>query len=275
MILLDKNQFHLLREPLSKVSINHLFARSVIEHCIEGTVYVDDTINPKTFYVIHPYGMSLLFGDHTNINFNQLFKQYALNINKSRTNYEWMQVYPTQWNGVLMDLFGNNCIAVSENKNKSTTAIEINTRLNFRFNKEHYLAQRKNFMGSGVRIERTDRKSFTEMKGSVIPSYFWNDADDFVKQGIGFSLYDDGILASTAYSAFIHDKQLEIGIETIHAFRGKGYASLSCSALIDYCIQNAFEPIWACRLENIGSYALAQKLGFEVTLELPFYKLSK
>lgn len=275
MIQLDKNQFHLIKEPLSKVSINTLFAQSVVEHCIDGIVYVDKAIDPKTFYVIHPYGLSLLFGDHDNKTFNRTFKQYALNINKSRDKNEWMQAYPTQWNAVLKELFLHNSIASSENINNSTTAIEVNTRLNFRFNKEHYLAHRKNIKGHNLKIERTDRKVFNDMKGSVIPAYFWNDADHFFGDGIGFSLFQDGILASTAYSAFIHDMQLEIGIETIEAFRGKGYAYLSCSALIDYCIENGFEPIWSCRLENIGSYILAQKLGFEVTNEMPFYTLCK
>jgi hypothetical protein len=35
------------------------------------------------------------------------------------------------------------------------------------------------------------------------------------------------------------------------------------------------EPVWACRLENDGSYKLAQKLGFEPVLEIPYYRLSK
>jgi hypothetical protein len=31
-------------------------------------------------------------------------------------------------------------------------------------------------------------------------------------------------LAATAYSAFIHDNKLELGIRTIPDFRGKGFA---------------------------------------------------
>ena len=113
------------------------------------------------------------------------------------------------------------------------------------------------------------------MQGSVTPRYFWESEDDFIENGVGFSLFEQGALAATAFSSFVHDDQLELGIETLPAFRGKGYASTVCAALLDYCIENEFEPIWSCRLENIGSYQLAQKIGFVPTIEVPYYRLSK
>lgn len=112
------------------------------------------------------------------------------------------------------------------------------------------------------------------MKGSVIPSNFFRDADDFEKNGIGFSLFEDDNLATTAYSAFIQDNKIELGMETLKEYRGKGYAQLACAALIDYCIAHKYDPVWACRLENIGSFKLAQKLGFQPTEELKYYRLS-
>ena len=113
------------------------------------------------------------------------------------------------------------------------------------------------------------------MKGSVVPFYFWDSEDDFLKNGVGFSLFYKDKLSSTAYSSYIHDDKLELGIETVEEFRGKGFAEYTCSALIDYCIENNFEPVWACRLENIGSYKLAQKIGFIPSAEIPYYRLSK
>jgi len=66
---------------------------------------------------------------------------------------------------------------------------------------------------------------------------------------------------------------LEIGIETTKGYVRKGFALQSCSALIDYCLENKLEPVWGCKLENVGSFKLAQKLGFEPTFFIPFYKL--
>lgn len=276
MKLLERRNYNKLTEPLKRVTINNLFARSVIEHCVPGRVYVDNFDNPKTYYVIHPYGMSLLFGDSHNKEFNDSFRDYSLNLNKIREKHEWMQAFPDAWDAVLKELFKDCLIKSSENvEKKEYGIIELNTRINFTFNQNKYFDFRKKHIVTNYMIIRTDKQIFIEMKGSVVPFYFWNSAEDFYKNGVGFSLFYDKKLASTAYSAFIQDNKLELGIETTEEFRGRGFAQYTCSALIDYCIENDFEPIWACRLENYSSYKLALKLGFEPCAEIPYYRLSK
>jgi len=276
MKLLEKEDYNILTEPLKKVTINNLFARSVIEHKVTGKIFVDNPDNPKTFYVIHPYGMTLLFGESNNEVFNKGLRDYALNINHVRDKHEWMQAFPDIWDNVLNELFKDCLIKPAENLTKKETGIiELNTRVNFKFNQDKYLNFRKINLDPDIKIVRTDRQIFTDMKGSVVPFYFWDNEGDFLKNGVGFSLFYKDKLASTAYSSYIHDDKFELGIETIAEFRGKGFAELTCSALIDYCIENNYEPIWSCRLENIGSYKLAQKIGFTPIDEIPYYKLSK
>jgi len=280
MTVLDKADYHKALEPLYKVTINNLFARSVVEQKVDGFVYVDNNETPSTFYVVHPYGMSLLFGRTDNIKFNLKFKDYALNINHIRNKYEWMQAFPDTWDSVLNELFKDYMIKSADNVDKRETGIiELNTRVNFKFNYEKYDSLRKELsflkLSSDFKIIRTDKRIFQEMKGSVIPLYFWRNAEDFYQNGIGYTLIYNNIPVSTAFSAFIHDNKLELGIETIEEYRGKGFALYACFVLIDYCIKNNYEPVWACRLENHGSYRLAQKLGFEPALMIPYYRLSK
>jgi len=273
---LEKERFDKLIEPLKMVKINNLFARSVVKQCVSGKVYVDNKDEPVTFYVVHPYGISLLFGNCNNRKFNNSFRDYALNINKIRNKYEWMQSFPGDWESILNELFKDHIIKSSDNiENKSDELVELNTRVNFKFNCDKYLDFKKRNIISDLKIVRTDKQMFKEMKGSVVPLYFWDSADDFCKNGVGFSLFHDNKLASTAYSAFVHDDKLEIGIETTEEFRGMGFAQYVCASLIDYCIENRYEPVWSCKLENIGSDKLAQKLGFEPTLKIPFYRLCK
>lgn len=276
MKLLEKERYNELIGPLSKMNINNFFARSVIENFVSGKVYVDNINEPKTFYIVHPYGMSLLFGDCNNNEFNASFRDYALNINKTRDKFEWMQAFPNDWDSVLNLLFKDCIIRSSDNfENKENGIIELNIRINFRFNLDKYLAFKKKNIVAELNIVRTNKQIFQDMEGSVIPSFFWDNADDFYENGVGFSLFHENKLASTAYSTFINDNKLELGIETVKEFRDKGFAQYTCSSLIDYCIVKNYEPIWACRLENIGSFKLAQKLGFEISAELPFYRLSK
>ena len=276
MIQLNSHDFYRVIEPLKQVSINNLFARSVIEKKIAGKVFVDNIEDPETFYVVHPYGMSLLFGKSGNVDFNSKFLEYSLNITKIRNRHEWMQTYPHEWDTVLSELYSHHLIKSADNTpDMGTGIIELNTRVNFKFNREKYLATKFDTLPQNCEIIRADKKVYSEMTGSVIPSYFWNSADDFIKNGIGFSLFCNHKLATTAYSAFIHDDMLEIGIETIPDFRGKGFARLACSALIDFCMANNYEPVWSCKLENTASFKLAEKLGFEVYKMAPYYRLSK
>jgi len=275
MLLLEGEHYDKLNEPLSQVRINNLFARSVIESHVTGKVYVDNRAEPSTYYIVHPYGISLLFGRCDNKDFNNSFRDYALNTYKFRDKYEWMQAYPDNWDNVLNELFHGCIIKSSVNMDdRAKDKIELNTRVNFKFNIEKYRDFKKNNRAD-LQIVRTNKQLFNEMKGSVIPSYFWDSVDDFDAKGVGFSILSNNELASTAYSAFIHGDKLEIGIETTEKFRGKGFAQYSCSRLIDYCIDNRYEPIWSCKLENISSFKLAQKLGFEPTIKIPFYRLNK
>ena len=276
MILLERSKYDRVLEPLMEVTINNLFARAVVEKKVRGIVYVDKTENPGTFYIVHPYGMSLLFGKTDNDDFNSRFIDYALNAYRIRDKYEWLQAFPESWNHKISVLFGDNLIKSKDNPgNYIRNKIEENTRVNFKFNKKKYFDFRNKTRSNDFKILRTDKKMFENMEGSVIPRYFWDDAETFSSQGIGFSLIYNGKLASTAYSAFIFGNKLELGIETDKSFRGKGFAQYTCSLLIDYCLDNNFEPIWSCRLENTGSYKLAQKLGFESTITVPFYRLIK
>lgn len=275
MELLEKEHYKKLVEPLRLVTFNNLFARSVMEQKVTGKIYVDNKDQPSTYYVIHPYGMSLLFGDCHNEAFNIRFRDYALNLSKQRSTHEWMQAFPGEWDTVLLRLFNGFMIKAADNTAKQEKGIiEVNTRINFKFNLNKYRALRKSVNDKDITIVRTDRQMFRGMRGTVVPLYFWDSEDDFLKNGAGFSLFYQGKLASTAYSSYLHDDKFEIGIETREEFRGKGLAQYTCMALIDYCIEHHNEPVWACRLENISSYKLALKLGFEPETEIPYYRLS-
>lgn len=276
MILLDKADYGKVAQPFKKVTINSLFARAVVEQTVSGKIYVDTPINPKTFYVVHPYGMTLLFGESNNEKFNEAFKNYALNKDNSRDNTEWMQVFPDNWDNVLLSLFKDALVKSADNTEKVEKGIvELNTRVNFKFNIAKHQPLSTQIIDKDISIVRADGQTFRDMQGSVVPLYFWDSEEDFLKNGAAFALFCKGELASMSFSSYWFGNEFEIGIETTEKFRGKGLAELVCRAIIDYCVENNYEPIWSCRLENIGSYKLAQKLGFEPTLYLSYYRLSK
>jgi hypothetical protein len=274
MILLDKTHYNKAIEPLKKVTINTLFAHAVVDGCVEGVVFVDDVDRPRTFYVEHPYGMSLLFGEAGNEEFNSKFLDYSLNADRNRDKHVWMQAWPQKWDAKLVELFDGRLIKSEDNTGDDNgNFVELNTRVNFKINVDKHQRFKATSPAHSHKITRSDKCVFENMKGSVVPYYFWDNAEHFCNDGVGFSLFCERDLASTAFSAFIVDNKVEIGIETFEIFKRKGLAQLACSALIDYCLENSLEPIWSCRLENYGSYKLAQKLGFDPTITLPYYRL--
>lgn len=258
MIELTSEQFNIVEEYLNDLKFNVYFCKSVTCHHTSGRIFVDDIRSPKSFYIINTYGMTLLFGNYLNSEFNKALINYLSNESGKRVKDEWLQIDPVGWEEVLKPLI----------ENKKAVC---HTRQNFKFDIEKY--KNLNIDNSAYEIVETSKVMFNEITGSVVPKYFWLNADLFASIGKGYSIIDGGKIAATAYSAFVHGDKLEIGIETMEEFRGKGYALAVSSALIDYCITNGIEPVWACRLENVGSMYLAQKLGFVPTIQIPYFQV--
>ena len=278
MKLLNKGQYYLASNPLNEVPFNHMFANDVARQKINGIIYADSFDHPTSFYILHPYGMSLLIGNTENKEFNLCLSDYLLTKNYPRKGIEWLQVYPEGWNSRLKQFLGDKLLTRQEKENgvacgAEPIRAEEFTRVNFIFNADKYQEFRAGYPEQHFEIYRSGEEEFLNMPGTVVPKFFWNNSAQFLDQGIGFSLRLNGELACTAFSAYVDEGCLEFGIESVPQFRGMGFARGTCSALIDYCLGNRLEPVWACRLENTGSYLLAQELGFEPIRFLPFYKV--
>ncbi len=266
MIQLKIKDYSKVINPILKIEINSLFARAVINQKVKGQIYVDNAENPQTFYVIHPYGMSLLFGKSDNNEFNNQFRSYVFNSSGKRIKDEWMQAYPNEWGSTIKKLFG-----------ETEPIVEYHKRTHFKFNKDKFYQNKQIFQNDSevdkIQIRETSSADFNEMRGTVIPSMFWNNSEDFITHSIGYSLFHENKLAAIAFGAYIEKNTLELGIETCEQYRGKHFAYKVCCALIDYCLENNYCPVWACRSGNVGSYQLAQKLGFEAIYENSYYHL--
>lgn len=279
MIELESKDYYLALPLLDQVKINTLFARSVLEQNIDGKVFTDCADSPRAFYVVHSYGMSLLFGERGDEAFEDSLFDYLTNKAETRQTAEWLQADPARdWTGLIDSIRtshnGTLVTGVDLPESNNPRAIQLNTRVNFRFDRQAYLTAKEQFFKQDELIVQTTKEQFGALTEGVVPRFFWRDAAHFEAEGIGYTLLRDGEIAATAFSACCAQNQLEIGIETAHKYRGKGYAFSVSSALIDYCLERGLEPVWACRLENEGSYNLAQKLGFVPVLNLPYYRLA-
>ena len=277
MEILDPGDYSLAMPNLGSVNFNTLFARMIVDGYLPGTIYVDDASNPRSFLIAHPYGMSLLLGDSGNEGFNRSLHDYMMNTDRKRKRHEWLQAYPHTWESAIEGILGKGLVKKDATSptpppDEIRKVVEL-ARVNFRFDEKRFRKNPGDAAPLPDAIVRTTPAMFDSIQGQVVPRYFWRDAGQFSEEGAGFSRLADGNPVSTAFSAFVADGILELGIETVPEHRGKGHAEQACRALIEHCMDNGLEPVWSCRRDNTPSLSLAGKLGFEPTLFIPYYQL--
>jgi len=275
MFLLTPDTYKIAASKLKEVTINNLFARAVVEHHVNGKVYVDNVFTPNAFYVLHPYGMSLLYGTISDEFLETYLKDYLLGRNGSRNTDESLQIFPTELEKRIDDALEKNMIMsdLVVSPNHSGYSVIKYKRINFRFNRYKFEQFLLTIDFDTFKFLVIDSLLYSEIKGSVVPSKFWNNYSDFAQYGLGFSLIHENQSVAVAFSSFVHDQLFELGIETNAEYRKRGFASIVSAKLITYCLENDLEPVWSCRFGNHGSYNLALKLGFEPVVYLPYYEL--
>jgi len=251
MPLMPTEKYELLRSALDELPINVTFCWVVVDGLVDGEIIVDNLIQPKCFYIYNNYGISLIYCPTGANN----FLEEVSKIISTRVVDEWLQIWPASLQSSILILL-------------NTDRVKQYRRQNFVFNLKRFKSLNVNLCDYDM-VEIT-RDMYESMHGDIIPSLFWRNVEQFTKIGKGFAVILNDILISFAFSAFMHDRILEIGIETVPTYRGQGYATIACTALINYCAGNNFTPVWSCRYENIESLRLAEKLGFEPTLQVPY-----
>lgn len=270
MIELQPDLFSSLLPALRRVPINHLFARSVLEQCVAGAVWADRREQPSLVHVIHPYGMTLLFGDASGTDRAAL--KVHLRAQQAQPRDTWLQASSQALGALLDELLDVERAAADQPP--GGPGVQRYTRSNFVFDPQRYAMKRIALAPhENCTVRPLLATEFALPDIGVSPHQFWANVDQFSSHGGGWCLERDGALASMAFSSFRFDNQLEIGVETRASHRGRNFAFHAACGLIDQCISQGLEPVWSCRKENRGSYKLALALGFEPTIEAPYYRL--
>ncbi|MFX0115150.1 MAG: GNAT family N-acetyltransferase [Candidatus Hodarchaeota archaeon] len=107
----------------------------------------------------------------------------------------------------------------------------------------------------GFRLAKIDLKTASNLE------YFQNypgGPERFIKEAIGFCVKEGAKLVCRA-TAFSIEKY-EIDIFTLQEYRERGFATVACAKLIEYCLERNIKPHWDAANERSAKFAL--KLGY-------------
>ncbi|GED15417.1 GNAT family N-acetyltransferase [Aneurinibacillus migulanus] len=278
MIKLTPPDYSIVTPLVSKVPFNTLFARVVIDNKVNGQIFVDDSLHPTVSLIVHKYGMALLCGNAENDSFNDKLVRFLKNTPSVELPAKYMLTYPERWEHKLASILGTELLQADDKGDSKVMTRDTSTsflqtqRINYQFKPSSPLININ--IPAPFTLKKIDLDIYGkihETQHSVVPEQFWNTAEDFLENGIGYALLYDNQIVSTSFASFIVDDKLELGVETTETFRKKGYSIYAASALVSYCLTNRYEPVWACRRENVGSSRLAESLGFIQASYHPYY----
>jgi len=92
---------------------------------------------------------------------------------------------------------------------------------------------------------------------------FWRSHQDFAKKGIGYCLIKEKTIVSWCLSVYVSGTNFEFGVATMPEYLRQGLATFVAAACVEHCDENEFTPHWHCWNDNLGSIAVAERIGFE------------
>ena len=112
---------------------------------------------------------------------------------------------------------------------------------------------------AGLRLARID--------ADIAPRCAWvpwmtTSVEAAVEHGIGYCLLDGERVVAEAFAGPIVDGALEMATITDTAYQRRGLGTIVCARTILECERNGYATWWNTGLTNLGSSALARKLGY-------------
>ena len=236
---------------------------AVIQQKQRGQVFADERDRPGSALVVTDFGFMFWVGAEQNELLDEGLSQAFRSRDAFSPSYLLWYSPPAGWQREL-DAVGPERVKRRE-------------RVRFEFH-----AERAGWLkevvqcpaGLELRKLSSDLISKTERFGLKLDSRFWASAADFLDNGLGVCLMQDGEVVSLCYTAAIADRLGEIDVVTQTEFRGSGLANCVAQQLIRECLSSKIIPTWDCFLDNIGSRRLAEKLEFTPLYSYPFYSFN-
>lgn len=251
MYKLKKTDYIKVLSLLHDLKEECVFAHAVLENIQYGHIYVDDISNPKCCLIVSKGGKYFVAGDEEDLNFREFICSYLKN-KSNHSNYFDLYVSSEKWLKIINELL-EGCVV-----NLWRSIYCYNSKENYKTNTLKFK------IPEGFVLKKMDEYLYDKYVREIDQSYcdIWGSAKKFIENGFGFCVLCNNEFVSTCNTCYVGGGCAEIDIMTNSKYRGKGFASITCSAFIEYCLEHELIPTWDADGGNEASNKLALKLGF-------------
>jgi GNAT superfamily N-acetyltransferase len=227
----------------------------------DGTVLVDDPVQPTAVYIEHAFGFAQIFGMPSSA-FESALERYLL-VERPFSPHK-IRLYTPYLPGFFGDATWDSLKSV-----RQRFVIDPACR---------GLSQPSEYPADwGVKVVVVDEGHVEEIEQVFgVVKRFWRSPEDFARKANAVVVWCRGQMAAICYAAAEADRRVEIDVLTLTEFRTLGLGKLAVNRFIEVCRDASLEPLWDCFTNNLGSMRLAETLGFRAKYSpYSFYTISK
>ena len=240
---------------LDQLKIEKVYPLSIVEGVQKGEIFVDNDETPTAALIWHYCGFANILGAY-----DERFIEETMKM---------MQDPPEGHSGRM---------ALQTENDRRLEGMILNTPRVARY--ERYIFEFAGEKGSMPKTPEAELKgikadNYELMKGRIVPTFSWENKEEFITNGFGYCLIKDGQMLACAFASGISKDYVDIGVETAEECRGKGYGRIVSAAMIKETLRRGKTPAWGCDTRNEASMKLACSVGFVISGTHPWYIYEK
>ena len=236
---------------VDQIRVEKVYPLSILEGIQKGEIFVDNDETPTAALIWHYCGFANILGAY-----DERFIEETMKMMKNP---------PEGHSGRMALQTENDCRL--EDMILKTQMVARYERYIFEF------AEEKNSIPQtqATELKEIRADNYELMKGRIVPTFSWENKEEFIKNGFGYCLIKDGQMLACAFASGISKDYVDIGVETAEECRGKGYGRIVSTAMVKETLRRGKIPVWDCDTRNEASMKLACSVGFEITGSHPWY----
>ena len=238
---------------LEHIRIEKVYPLSILEGIQKGEIFVDDDEIPTVALIWHYCGFANILGAYDERFIEETMK---------------MMQDPPEGHSGRMALQAENDCRLKDMILKTPKVVGYE-RFIFEFTGEKDIVTQT--QGTGLKEITAD--NYELMRGRIVPTFSWENKEEFIKNGFGYCLIRDGQMLACAFASGISKDYVDIGVETAEECRGKGYGKIVSAAMVKETLRRGKIPVWDCDTRNEASMKLACSVGFEIAGTHPWYTI--